>query len=454
MICPHRLTRIRLTCLLLLLALAVAPGVARAQDDGVLRLADLRAAAAERDPRAVQPTLLRRATALRLDALRASRRPSLAIAGQGTLQSDVPSLPSGVGAGAAGAIAGPPEEQFSVALEADWTLYDGGQVARQANAERARLAEELAGTNVSLYALREATTDAFFAALMAEARAQTLDAQAQDLEARFLLAKNRAEAGTALPADAAALRAELLRVRQDADAARADRRAALGVVEELTGVDARAADRLALPDLSADVRRVLAGVGSAARPPASLVVRPEVAQLSLRADRLRAEADVQAARLRPQVSLFGEAGVGRPGPFNLFSDQVNEYGLVGLRLRWSVFDWGQSRREAEALRVQARVAEAEAEAVARQAVRATEDDRAALDRLQRALDADAEVVELREEALRVARRQLDEGVVLPDTYTDRLTDLADARLRLEQHRVERARAQARLLSDLGQFPER
>jgi outer membrane protein TolC len=181
--------------------------------------------------------------------------------------------------------------------------------------------------------------------------------------------------------------------------------------------------------------------------------RPERVRFARVADRAEAEARAAEVTTRPSLSLFGQAGVGRPSPFDLFADDVAEFGIAGVRVQWPLFDGGRARRTAEALRVQADIAETEAAAFDRQLVRDLADERADLARLDAALDADRRIVALREEVLRAARRQLDEGVLLPDRYTDRLTDLAEARLARERHRIERAQAQARLLSALGRFPE-
>ena len=135
------------------------------------------------------------------------------------------------------------------------------------------------------------------------------------------------------------------------------------------------------------------------------------------------------------------------------SEDVSEYGLVGVRVRWAPLDWGRARREADAARLQADIAQTEADAFARQLRRETEDDLATLARLEDVATGDARVVALREEALRVARRQLEEGVLPAPDYTDALTDLTEARLVRHRHRIERAQAQARLLSTLGRYPD-
>lgn len=418
---------------------------ARAQAPDTLRLADLRVAAARQDARALQGGLLARAAALRLSNLRARRLPRLNFSGQGTLQSDVPSilipLP-GV------SIPEPPREQFRAQAEADWLLFDGGRLSRQATAERARFAEGEAGVEVTLYEMREATTETFFGALLLQAQAQTLALAAADLEARLALTRSRVKDGAALPADTAALKAEAIRLRQQTAEAEASRHAALAVLADLTGYPITADDVLALPDLAAaDLAAADLEVAD------SLGRRPELVRLQRTAERLGAEARVAEAETRPHLSLFGQAGVGRPSPFDFLSDETKPFALAGVRLRWSPLDWGQARRTADVLRLQARIVETDAAALADRLRRAAEDDAARIGWLEKALEEDARVEALREEVLLVARRQFEEGVLLAPDYAGRVTDLAAARLTRERHRIELAQARARLLSTLGRFPE-
>lgn len=412
-----------------------------------LDLATVRARAEAHDPRTVQPGLLERATALRIDAIRASRLPHLAFSGQATIQSGVPTLPIML---PDGTTPGPPQEQVRAQVEADWALFDGGRTSRRVEVEEARLEEAAARVAVTLYALREAATEAYFGALLFQSRAETLALTVRDLEARLALLRARAAEGAALSADADALEADLIRVRQQAAEAEADRRAALGVLSALLDLDV-SAETLTVPDI---------GVPSAFMPEADDLPdrmgdegRPEFRRLEATEARAEAEARLARAATQPTVSLFGQAGVGRPSPLDFLSDEAQEYALAGVRVRWAPFDWGRSRREAEAARVQAEIARTEADALARALLRETEDEMAHIERLRAALPQDERAVALREEALRVATLQLDEGVLLPDAYTDRVTDLAEARLTLARHRIELARAQARLLSTLGFFPE-
>ena len=408
-----------------------------------LTLVEARAAAAGRDPRAVQPGALARAARLRIEAVRREALPQFALTAQATLQNEAPTVPITLPNGAEPPAA--PLEQARAQVEADWAVYDGGRREARVALEEARLAEGTAGAEAALDALRDAATETFFGALLLDARAETLGLVVDDLAARLRVLRRQADAGAALGAHADALEADLIRARQQADEAAAERRAALRVLADLTGLPLDSATTLALSDGEwAPGAEEIEAVGA----------RPELDRFAAQARRADAEAALARSAARPTLGLFGQAGVGRPSPFDFLSDDVGAFALAGVRLRWAPFDWGRSRREAAAARLQAEVARSEADAFRRQLARETEDDRAQIGRLRRALALDGRAVQLREEALRVARRQFDEGVLLPDAYTDRLTDLAAARLDEARHRIELARAQARLLSTLGRFPDR
>jgi outer membrane protein TolC len=70
-------------------------------------------------------------------------------------------------------------------------------------------------------------------------------------------------------------------------------------------------------------------------------------------------------------------------------------------------------------------------------------------RLKAALADDERIVSLRTEVEREARAQYDEGAITTPDYVEARTDIVEARLTLERHRVELAQARARYLTTLG-----
>ena len=127
-----------------------------------------------------------------------------------------------------------------------------------------------------------------------------------DLETQSRVVDARVRNGTALRGELSALRAEVLRRRQEDAQLIADRDAALRVLADLTGVVLSPGAPIALPALEQSVTE------SRARQD-SIAARPELARFERMRDVLSRQADVVAAQTRPRVSAFVRGGVGRPG---------------------------------------------------------------------------------------------------------------------------------------------
>lgn len=430
----------RLVCLLTsVLLVGPSPGSAQPppRRAGAARLGELRAAAVRLDPRARQFALREAATELRLRNLGAERLPRFSLAGDATYQSDVPSLAIEL----PGAPPPPaaPKARYQATLDVEQLVFDGGALSGRGTVARRRLAEEQESLRVRLYALREQVDATFFTARLLQEQLAELALLDRDLEARLRLVGARARAGTALPSEPAALQAERILVRQQRDEADASRRAALAVLGELTGRRFDEADVLVLPEAAPLV--------DATRPPGARA-RPEYAQFARRRERLEAEAALASRATSPRLSVFGQLGYGRPG-LDFLSDEFQLFGVAGVRLRWSPWSWGSTRREVEELRLEQRIVATEEAELTRRLGREVQDDLQQIRRLEVALGDDDALIALREAVEREARSQLESGVMNAADYVARRTDVSRAHLARRTHRVELARARVRYLTTLG-----
>jgi outer membrane protein TolC len=393
---------------------------------------------ARRDPRARQVALLAAQTDLRLRNIGAERLPALTVVGQGQYQSDVTTIPFQLPGGLRPPT--PPHDTYDARVEAQQRLLDPSLAARR-GVERAQLAESQARVRTGLYALRQSVNDAFFTAARLQSQRADVETSITDLEAQLVVAGRRVRLGAALPSDAAALQAELLRRRQALAEIDANRRAALDVLADLTATPIAPDAVLGLPDLGPEVARARASVGE-------IRGRPEYEQFARTRELIEQQERMTAARDKPRVSAFGRAGYGRPG-LNPLNDQFDSYWLAGLQLQWTPWTWGATRREREVLAVQRQIVATEESAFAEGVRRAIATDLATIDRLEATLASDEQIIELRERIARETRLRFQEGVVTSAEYVDRQTDVLNARLARAAHRVELAQARARFLTVLG-----
>ena len=416
------------------MVLCAAPLTAQAPD--TLTLDEVLRAARRQDPRQGQFVLEQARSALRLERIGADRLPSVRVSAQAQYQSEVTSLAGEGMPDLPFPVPAPSRDTYDARLDVRQPLLDPTIPSRRA-VERAGYAETEARIEATLHALRAEAIEAFFAAALMEARAGTIEATLQGLEAARAVAAARVREGTALPSEEAALRAELLRRHQDADEARAERAAALGILSELTGMP-----------LDTSVVMVAHGeVPDAAALPDS-VARPELALLARRRERLGLQERALAAGDLPRLSAFGRAGYGRPG-LNFLGDDFGGWWLGGVQLEWSPRLWGNEGRERELLRLEAEIVATEEAAFRTSVARAAARDAAAVERLSRAVVVDEEIVALRESVERETRVRFDEGVVTSAELVDRSTDVLAARIARAAHLLELARARARYLNLMG-----
>ena len=425
----------------LLVASAVAcvalSHVASAQARGdSLRLDELQAAAERNDPRARQIGIRESQSALRLRTIAAERLPSVSGAALAQHQSVVTEFPAVPGR------AGPSllHDTYDAYVGVTDPLLDPTRSARTA-AERAQLARARADVAAALYGVRQQVNASFFTAAALSARHEAVAATIADLESQARVVDARVRNGSALRSELSAIRAEVLRRRQDDAQLLADRDVAIRALADITGV-ALSPDRpIAMPALERAV------VESRARHD-SIATRPEIERFERMRDVLSRQADVVGAATKPRVSAFVRGGVGRPG-LNMLSTRAEPYWLGGVQVQWSPLDWGRAVRERQVLELERDAVSADAAAFRDALRRQTVSDVATIDRLERVLGSDDEIVALREQVVREAAARFRESAITVAEYVDRQTELLTARINRDLHRIELAQARTNYLTTLG-----
>jgi outer membrane protein TolC len=402
-----------------------------------LRLGMLQQQATQVDPRQHQFGLLAKQTDLRLHNLSAERLPSFSTEGVAQYQSETIDASSVFGNAG---IPTPNKDSYDSRLKIEQSIFDPTINARK-KVETASLAQSEAGVRTSLHPLRQEVNDAFFSgALLAEQR-RIIAVTITDLEKQLEEARIRVKEGAALPSDTGQIQATLLLRRQDEVEVEAKRKAAVIKLTVLVQQPVSTSSPFVLPDLTAQTAQAQQGLDS-------LRARPEFTQYARSRDLLARQSDALSADRQPKISLFGQAGFGRPG-LNPISDTFHGYYLGGIQVKWAPWNWGSTGRERQALETQARIVATEEAAFKSRLSRQIQDDLADIERLDTAQALDDQIVSLREAVAAETGIRFHEGVVTASEYVDRSTDVLQARLARATHRVEQVEARARLLTTLG-----
>lgn len=373
-------------------------------------------------------------TALRVENLNARYRPSLAVSGQASYQSEVPEIALNLPGAAPPSVS---KDQYKVALNVDQLIYDGGLIAGQKRLERVQRDLSQQEVAVELYNLRAQVNAVFFGVLLAQAQQASLQTLEADVQARLDLIRSRVAQGVVLESNADVLAAEVIRIRQQQIEVAANRRAALASLGTLLGRPLADDVVLAVPDVTVE-------------PTAEQRQRPEYEVFDLTKTRLAAQEALAARKLRPQVVSFAEAAYGRPPGLNFFRDEFRPYYSVGLRVRWSFWDWHTSRRERETLVLQQEMVEAREETFTQQIDVAVQQELHDIARLEELLESDAEIIALRERITAQAASQLENGVLTATEYLTERNAEHQARLTRDLHRIQLAQARVRHLTTIGE----
>lgn len=430
------------SCVAAIILAIVAPVVMQAQQPvpshTVVQLSTLQDRALQNDPRTEQFELLKSQSSLRMSDIHAGRLPQIGATAQGQYQSQVVTLPFRLPDGVA--VPGTPHDTYDASLMLQESLYDPTVGARR-GVERASLAASQASLRTSLYSLRKNVNDAYFAALLQQARNAEQQLALRDLQAHYAVAQSRVAEGTALPSEADMLAAELVKGRQAIAALAASRAAAVTQLRDLTGAAISVSDTLALPDLAAAVARARSELDT-------IRSRPEYAQFARSRDLVQEQQASLATEDLPRISAFGRTGYGRPG-LNPLSRDFQGYWLAGVKLEWSPWNWGTTRRDRESLTLQNQIVATDEAAFQRDVARNATTQLSTIDQLAGTLAADDTVIALRERILRETDARYQEAVITSAEYIDRETDLLNARLTRATHRVQLAQARANFLTSLG-----
>jgi outer membrane protein TolC len=137
--------------------------------------------------------------------------PVLNVYGQSTYQNEVAELPISLPGIDMPEI---PKLQYRVALEANQLIYDGGVLKAQNTLEDATLQLNMINNEAEIYKMRERVNAIFFSIMLYDRNLEVVENTLSDLTVRLKKVEALVLEGVSLPANAEALKAEILKARQ------------------------------------------------------------------------------------------------------------------------------------------------------------------------------------------------------------------------------------------------
>ena len=367
--------------------------------------------------------------------------PQISFSGQATYQSAAPTYPEAFSSmmQANGIhMTGVQKEQYKVAIDVSQSIWDGGKSKADRALAEAEAAEQRSQIDVSLYDLQSRIDNIYFGILLLEERKAQTEALITLLESNLSRVQTYFQNGAAMQADVDILEAELLTARQTLGQVESSRTSYRRMLEMFIG-RALTSTQLERPALKELESRTSA--------------RPELALFDAQTNKLEAQRKAIHASLMPRFSAFAQGYYGYPG-LDMFKSMMSTdwtlNALVGLRMSWNIGAFYTKKNNLEKIDIaQKQIAVGKDIFLFNTEMQTTQED-GEIVRLQKALEDDSRIVELRQRVRKAAESQLANGVIDTTDLLRKITDETTASLNRSTHEIELLQAIYKLKTTLNQ----
>lgn len=359
--------------------------------------------AAERNyPLIQQYGLTEKTTQLTVENIGKAWLPQVTATVQATYQSDVTAWPEQMQAVYQQMglnMKGLRKDQYRVGIDVSQTVYDGGMTSSQKDIARMQGEVEQAQTEVTMYQVRRRVNEMYFALLLADEQIR-LNA---DLEKTLAGSEEKLSAmyhrGTASESDYLSVKAERLKVVQQGEDIKAQRKSLAMMLSTFCGIEVRN------PSKPAAITRTTTS---------TLTNRPELKVIEARLRLADVQEESLDAALKPRLGVFAQGFYGYPG-YNMFEDMMHHRwswnGMVGARLSWNIGALYTRKNDKAKIQLMRDMAENSRDVFMYNNTLEQIQQNENIDRYRRMMQADDEIVSLRTSVRQAAESKLSHGII-------------------------------------------
>ena len=385
--------------------------------------------AAERNyPLIKQYGLIEKTTQLTVANIQKGWLPQVSASAQATYQSDVMSWPDQMKTMMTGMgidMKGLTKDQYRVGIDVNQTLFDGGVISSQKAIARQQGKVQEAQTEVQLYKVRKRVNEMYFSLLMLDEQI-VLNHDMQELLAgneRKLQAMMKS--GTAAESDWQSVKAERLKVVQQATSLESQKRMLTMMLSTFCGIET---NNIQKPLVKAENGELM-----------SESLRPELRALDAQIGLLNAQEKALNAALMPKLGVFAQGYYGYPG-LNMFEDMMSHKwslnGIIGARLTWNIGALYTRKNDKAKLQLQRDLTESNREVFLFNNRMEQLQQSEEISRYKQLMNDDAEIISLRAAVRKAAESKLSHGIIDVNDLLREINQENAARVQQSMHEIE------------------
>lgn len=289
------------------------------------------------------------------------------------------------------------KDQYKVGIDVQQTLYDGGVISSQKRIARQEGKLQEVQNDVNQYQLRQRVNEMYFSLLLLNEQIRLND----DVKALLLSSEKKLAAmvkgGTAATSDYENVMAERLGVEQQNSSLKAQQQMLQRLLSVFCGMEVNHLQKPKPVEVITTTNN-----------------RPELSMFDSQIKLVEAKEKALNARLMPKLGLFAQGYYGYPG-YNIFEDMMDRKwtlnGIVGIKMSWDLSAFYTHKNDRERLNMERKMAENAREVFLFNSrldeIQHTED----VDRYQKMVQADEEIITLRTNVRKAAESKLAHGII-------------------------------------------
>ncbi|MGK0364701.1 MAG: outer membrane protein TolC [Saprospiraceae bacterium] len=381
-------------------------------------------------PLTKQMDIIDKTTQFTLSNASKANLPQINLNGQASYQSDVTSLPIEI-----------PNMEIPTIDKDQYKIY--GELYQPltnfSNVNIRKQQIELSGeiekqkVEVDLYQLKARINQLYFGVLLIDEKIEQFEIIQSDLDSALAKVETAIANGTATLTDKRLLNVERISIDQQIEENKSNQLAFLQMLSTLTGKNISESTVLEKPIIQVEK---------------AAINRPELRLFSLQNAAITIQEEQLNNSLMPNIGLFGQGGYGRPA-LNFLSNEFEFYYMAGVKINWNLSSLYRLKNTKKILSVSNDKIANQREAFLLNTELTQSQQSAEITKYQGLIKSDNEIITIREEILKTAKVQLDNGIITTIDYVKFLNDVNKAKQTFLLHETQLLLAQYNLKTTTG-----
>ncbi len=373
-------------------------------------------------PLAKQNSILANQLEVQTEAFNKDKLPKISLNAQATYQSEVTQVPFSL---PNATIEPLNKDQYRATLDVNQLIYNGNVIEAQTNLKTAQTKTQQQQVKVTLYQLKSVVNQYYFGILLLQKKQELVTAKKVLLLEKIKEIQAAVKFDAVLPSSEQVIEAEIIKINQQSNDIRYEKLKLFNYLNKLTDSNFNEDTVLVVE------KSIISQEGS----------RPEYKLFELQNQQIDANKSLISKTNYPKVNAFAQGGYGNPA-LNMLNNSFETFYMAGIRLNWTLFDWNKTKKEKEALEISKQLIETEKETFELNLNSQLQEINFEIERIEQQIVSDAEIIQLREKIVLSAEAQMKNGVITSSDYLNEVTQLFEAKINEQTHKVQLELAKA------------